>query len=357
MLERHQHGLRPAADAREDRPAQALPRVAPPALPRGVLAALRRRRLSALPARGRLRGGLVVRRRRTDLPGGPAGELARAAAPARCRAGQEARGATQARHPGRAAVPSGSGRPPSRHGWTPLAAAEDSAAGDIRESGVPQDDAARPRGLGPHRCRRGGHAVADARLPSGSQLTPLAGHRLAGGRSTSSRSSSPRPSFPLSPLVADPTKPDHDAHRRVDLLRRRAHRLRRTSTTAGTLASTTARVYEIRCFVRRHRVECPRDGRPLHVPGHLVRADRGATGWPGTSTSRARPTVPSPCRCRTSPSCTPTRSGSAPGQRAGSGSSPRPSPSSPSPRRTPRRPRPAAGAEPRVPDLLVLRSR
>ncbi|KRB43010.1 hypothetical protein [Terrabacter sp. Root181] len=65
--------------------------------------------------------------------------------------------------------------------------------------------------------------------------------------------------FPLSPLVPDPTKPEHDATGESiyfgvvptgssDLDDQQAPRFGPTDD------------YEIRCFVRRHRAECPRDG-------------------------------------------------------------------------------------------------
>jgi hypothetical protein len=71
--------------------------------------------------------------------------------------------------------------------------------------------------------------------------------------------------FPLYPLVPDPTRPAHDATGEtiyfgvvptgssdVDL--------------AGSARFDDASGYEIRCFVRRHRAECPRDGRHCRCP-------------------------------------------------------------------------------------------
>jgi hypothetical protein len=71
--------------------------------------------------------------------------------------------------------------------------------------------------------------------------------------------------FPLYPLVADPTRPAHDATGEtiyfgvvptgssdVDL--------------AGSARFDDTSAYEIRCFVRRHRAECPRDGRHCRCP-------------------------------------------------------------------------------------------
>jgi hypothetical protein len=70
--------------------------------------------------------------------------------------------------------------------------------------------------------------------------------------------------FPLSPLVPDPTKLDHDATGESiyfgvvptgspDLDHEQAPRF-------GSTKDDDDYDYEIRCFVRRHRVDCPRDG-------------------------------------------------------------------------------------------------
>lgn len=71
--------------------------------------------------------------------------------------------------------------------------------------------------------------------------------------------------YPLTPLVADPTRPGHDATGETiyfgvvptgssDVDARGAARFDEHA------------AYEIRCFVRRHRSQCPRDGAHCHCP-------------------------------------------------------------------------------------------
>ena len=100
------------------RPPQALPGHPPPALPGGLLCALQRRGVPPVSGTdGICQVGLVVRRRRLDLPGGPQGEVARALrqhAAARASAPQSSAGWRRCG----AATAARCGRP----SWTPASA-------------------------------------------------------------------------------------------------------------------------------------------------------------------------------------------------------------------------------------------
>ena len=225
-----------------------------------------------VPARGRLRGGHGRPAPADRSPGWSRRRAGTRPAPARRRAGQEARGATQARQPGRAAVPTAPVGNPSGTAGLPRCG-RGQAAGDIREYWGPQDDVRVLEGWIPTGVDATGTPSPMPACPSGSQLTPVAG--IGSWQPVDELPAElTEASYPLSPLVADPTKPDHDAHRGVDLLRRRTHRL---------LGPRRPRERSLRGPLRlRDPVlrapppgGVPPLGRSLHVPTDLVRAHDG----------------------------------------------------------------------------------
>jgi hypothetical protein len=219
---------------------------------------------------GVCQAGLVVRRRTTDLPPDAPSQTVRAlrryAAARRRREGVEAQIAA-ARQGGRAGT--------LRLGMLDarlrsLLQAEGDARAEVR-AWAEQAGARRTLegwvgvGVGPAGT---GTGTVTGPLPAcpgqPTALTPLAGtgawqpvdelpEQLAEAR------------FPLYPLVPDPTNPDHDAAGEtlyfgvvptgsadVDL--------------AGNARFDDRSSYEIRCFVRRHRAECPLDGDHCRCP-------------------------------------------------------------------------------------------
>lgn len=207
--------------------------------------------------------GLVVRRRRTDLPGGPQGEVARALR-------QHAVARTK-----RAAVER-------------RLAAIGAASGGALRSAVLES---RLRSL--RSAEQGARELVLQWAQSGGQLRHLEGWKPAGVDAAGKRgpmpgcdTGPPRTSlagagswetveelpdklteafYPLSPLVPDPTDPGHDAAGQTIYF--------------GVVPTGSSDVddegkarfddhscYEIRCFVRRHRPECPRSGPQCGCP-------------------------------------------------------------------------------------------
>ena len=71
--------------------------------------------------------------------------------------------------------------------------------------------------------------------------------------------------FPLYPLIADPTRPDHDAAGQTVWFG--VVPTGSSDVDPGGVARFDDRsIYEIRCYVRRHRPECPRDGAQCRCP-------------------------------------------------------------------------------------------
>jgi hypothetical protein len=209
--------------------------------------------------------GFVVRRRTGSLPGGPGGEAA-----TRLRRWAQARGRVRLveqrlrTEPGpvrrellqrRLAVLAGTERT-ARERVSEIARAV-RAEGPIRElkgwlpAGV--DDTGRSAPM-----------PACAGEPGAADLTPLTGVGMW-QRVEEMPEQLTESSFPLVPLAPDPARPGSDATGQtiyfgvvptgsgdVD--------------TAGAARFDDGCDYEIRCFVRRHRPECPRDGGHCHCP-------------------------------------------------------------------------------------------
>ncbi|HEU5387293.1 MAG TPA: hypothetical protein VFV73_15445 [Streptosporangiaceae bacterium] len=207
--------------------------------------------------------GLVVRRRRTDLPGGPRGEIARALR--QHAVARDKRAAVERRL---AAIR------PANGGALRSAVLE----GRLRTLRSAEQDA-RDQVL---RWTRSGGKIRhlEGWIPAGIDAT---GHRgpmpgcgggpprtaLAGAGSWQPVEELPETlteaAYPLNPLVPDPTVPGHDAAGQTIYFG-----LIPTGSSdvddAGQARFDDRSYYEIRCFVRRHRPECPRSGPQCHCP-------------------------------------------------------------------------------------------
>ena len=75
--------------------------------------------------------------------------------------------------------------------------------------------------------------------------------------------------YPLSPLVADPARPEHDATGKTIWFGMVPVGSREVEV-SGAARFDDATRYEVRCFVRRHRCDCPRTGERNDCGGELV---------------------------------------------------------------------------------------
>ena len=207
--------------------------------------------------------GLVVRRRRTDLPGGPHGEVARA-----LRQHAVARGKRAAVERRLAAVrPAGAGalRSAVLEGrLRTLRAAEQDARDQVLEWAQSGARLRRLEGWIPAGIDAAGQRGPMPGCGAGPLRTPLAG---AGSWQPVEElpETLTEAAYPLSPLVPDPTNPGHDAAGQTIYFG-----VVPTGSSdvdaAGQARYDDHSCYEIRCFVRRHRPECPRSGPQCHCP-------------------------------------------------------------------------------------------
>lgn len=75
--------------------------------------------------------------------------------------------------------------------------------------------------------------------------------------------------YPLSPLVADPRKPEHDATGKTIWFGMIPTGSREVEANGAARFDDATR-YEVRCFVRRHRCDCPKTGERNDCGGELV---------------------------------------------------------------------------------------
>jgi hypothetical protein len=207
--------------------------------------------------------GLVVRRRRTDLPGGPHGEVARA-----LRQHAVARGK-------RAAVERRLDAMRLSRGGPLRSAALESRLRTLQSSERDALEQVLRWTRSGARLRRlegwipAGADAAGNRGPlpgcgGGPPRTPLAG--LGSWQPVEELPETlTEAAYPLSPLVPDPTNPGHDATGQTIYFG-----VVPTGSSdvddAGQARFDDHRYYEIRCFVRRHRPECPRSGPQCRCP-------------------------------------------------------------------------------------------
>jgi hypothetical protein len=209
--------------------------------------------------------GLVVRRRCVDLPGGPLGEMAKAIrkqALARAQRADVQRRLDRLRSgPVRTRLRSAtlearlsSLQQQEQQAATIVAGWRASAGGD----------GCRLEGWVPLGVDAGQHLVPMPACSGSAPATPLSGRGIWQEVEELPEQLT-EAGFPLSALVPDPTDPAHDAAGESiwfgvvptgssDLDAEGAPRFDDHST------------YEIRCFVRRHRVECPREGTQCSCP-------------------------------------------------------------------------------------------
>ena len=207
--------------------------------------------------------GLVVRRWRTELPGGPRGEVARA-----LRQHAVARSKRSAVERRLAAIR------PDRGGALRSAVLE----GRLRTLRSAEQDAQEQvqqwaRAGGQLRRLEGwiptGIDAAGNRGPMPGCGTPITRTALAGTGSWQPVEELPETlteaAYPLSPLVPDPTDLGHDAAGQTIYFG-----VVPTGSSdvddAGQARFDDHSCYGIRCFVRRHRPECPRSGPQCHCP-------------------------------------------------------------------------------------------
>lgn len=207
--------------------------------------------------------GLVVRRRRLDLPGGPQGEVARALR-------QHAAARTK-----RAAVERRLAAMRRGNGGALRSAVLDSRLRSLRSAEQDAHDVVRQwvQSGGQLRCLEGwiptGVDAAGIRGPLPGCGAGPARTALAGTGSWQPVEELPETlteaTYPLSLLVPDPTNPGHDATGQTIYFG-----VVPTGSSdvndAGHARFNDHSCYEIRCFARRHRAECPRTGAQCSCP-------------------------------------------------------------------------------------------
>ena len=212
--------------------------------------------------------GLVVRRRRTDLPGGPQGEVARALrrhAVARSkRAVVERRLAAMRTANGTALRPAVLGSAVLESRLRSLRSAEQEAGDLVLRWAQAGGQVRRLEGWIPTGADAAGHRGPMPGCGGGTARTALAG--LGSWQPVEEMPESlTEAAYPLSPLVPDPTDPGHDAAGQAIYFG-----VVPTGSSdiddAGQARFDDHTSYEIRCFVRRHRAECPRSGPQCSCP-------------------------------------------------------------------------------------------
>ncbi len=202
--------------------------------------------------------GFVVRRRVLDLPGGPEGEIAqqlRAHATARAKRIAVERDIRTLRAPSGLARVRLTTLEARRQRW---AEREGKAHAEILRSAASAGPLRSLEGWVPTGVDgQGEHAPLPA-CRDKSDLVPLAG--VGAWREVAELPESLEEAwYPLSPLVADPRDGSHDAARETiyfGLVPTGSSDLDRDQNARF----DDEQDYEIRCFVRRHRLECPRSG-------------------------------------------------------------------------------------------------